>query len=95
MAAVLFLVNKEDAEGPYNIASPNSVSNYNFTRALGRAVARPTLFPMPAFAARFVLGEMADELLLASQKALPKRLKEAGFKCELPYIGEALGRILN
>jgi uncharacterized protein (TIGR01777 family) len=95
VAALLFLLEKEDIEGAYNLVTANPVSNYNFTRALGRAVARPTIFPMPAFAARLVLGEMADALLLASQKVIPKRLKEAGFKFKLPYIGEALGRVLE
>lgn len=95
VAALIFLLEKEDSEGAYNLVSPNSVSNFNFTRALGRAVARPTLFRLPAFAARWVFGEMADQMLLASQKVVPKRLKEAGYKFKLPYIGEALGRVLE
>ena len=95
VAALLFLLENDNCEGAYNLVTPNPVSNYNFTRALGRAVARPTIFPMPAFVARWLLGEMADELLLASQKVQPKRLKEAGYKFKLPYIGEALARVLE
>jgi uncharacterized protein (TIGR01777 family) len=94
-AALVFLLEQEHSEGIYNCCSPNPVSNYNFTRALGRALGRLTLFPLPAFAAKIALGGMAEELLLASQIAAPKRLKEAGFKFGLPYIGEALTRILN
>ncbi len=95
VAAFEFLLEKDDADGPYNFCSPNPVNNQNFTRALGRAVARPAFFPLPAWAAKLALGEMADALLLASQKAAPKRLKEAGFKFQSPYIGETLGKALK
>ncbi|MES2202093.1 MAG: TIGR01777 family oxidoreductase [candidate division FCPU426 bacterium] len=93
--AFALLLEKNDADGPYVFCSPNPVSNANFTKAIGRAVARPAFFRVPAFAARLAFGEMADQLLLASQKALPRRLKEAGYKFQSPYIGETLGKAIK
>ena len=69
--------------GPVNVASPNPVTNAEFTRTLGRVLSRPTLVPMPAFAARLALGEMAEALLLASARLVPERLRQTGyvFRC--------------
>jgi hypothetical protein len=60
--------------GPVNAVSPNPATNLEFTRALGRALSRPTIFPMPAWVARLAFGEMADALLLASARVRPERL---------------------
>lgn len=68
--------------GTFNAASPSPVRNSDYTRTLGRVLGRPTLFPAPAFALRLMLGEMADALLLASQRVIPKHLQEAGFRFE-------------
>jgi hypothetical protein len=65
--------------GPVNAVSPTPVTNLEFTKALGRAISRPTIFPMPAFAARIALGEMADELLLASARVEPTKLMASRF----------------
>jgi uncharacterized protein len=92
--AVLFLLEQSTASGAYNVTAPNPVTNAQFTQSLGRALSRPTVFPMPAFAARLAFGEMADALLLGGQKALPARLKAAGFQWEAPYIGEGLSKVL-
>jgi uncharacterized protein (TIGR01777 family) len=92
--ALLFLLTQPDCSGLYNLTAPNPVSNAQFTLSLGRALSRPTLFPMPAFAARLAFGEMADELLIGGQKALPARLKAAGFQWETPFIGEGLSKVL-
>lgn len=62
------------------------MTNYDFTKGMGRALHRPTLFPMPAFAAKLVLGEMANELLLASTRVTPKKLKEQGFEFHYPEL---------
>jgi uncharacterized protein (TIGR01777 family) len=64
-----------DLAGPVNAVAPNPVTNLEFTRALGRTLSRPTLFPMPAFAARLAFGEMADALLLASTRVVPEKLR--------------------
>lgn len=95
LLAITHLLERQESQGAYNLTSPNPVSNRNFTRALGRALGRPAFIPLPAVLAKLVLGEMAQALLLASQKAMPKRLKSEGFKYELPYLGEALGRVLK
>ena len=84
-----------DLEGPVNLVSPNPVTNKQFTDALGKAIRRPTIFPFPAVAARTVFGEMGDEVLLGSQRALPARLLDAGFVFRYPDLSLALGRALQ
>lgn len=66
--------------GPVNLAAPNPVTNREFTKALGRVLRRPTILPMPAFAARLAFGELADEALLAGQRADPERLRQTNFE---------------
>lgn len=84
-----------DLAGPVNLVSPNPVTNAQFTKALGKAVGRPTVFPFPSFAAKAVFGEMAEEALLTGQRALPARLIDAGFAFEYPEIDSALTRALD
>ena len=80
--------------GPLNVAAPNPVTNAEFTRTLGRVLARPTLFPVPAFAARLALGEMADALLLASARLVPERLLQTGYVFRRPELEGALRHLL-
>jgi len=75
-----FCLHNEKIKGPINIVSPNPVTNKEMTKILGRYLKRPTFIPLPKFAAKMVLGEMADELLLASTKAEPKILIESEFE---------------
>jgi hypothetical protein len=77
-----------------NAVAPSPVTNAEFTRALGRAVRRPTLFAVPAIALRAVLGEMADEILLASERVVPERLLAAGFRFAHPHLEGALSQAL-
>lgn len=93
-AAKLALRN-ESIRGPVNFVSPNPVTNEEFTRALGQALSRPTIMAMPAFAARLAFGEMADEMLLASQRVEPKRLKDAGYEFKYPELGNALRHLIS
>ncbi len=79
VGAILHAMQQQDLEGPVNVTAPEPVTNAEFTRTLGRVLGRPTLFPVPAFAARLALGEMADEMLLASQRVLPTRLTTTGY----------------
>lgn len=81
--------------GPVNLVSPNPVTNSEFTKALGRALHRPTMIPMPAFAARLAFGEMADELLLASTRVEPRKLQASGYAFRHPTIDQALAEILG
>lgn len=83
-----------EISGAVNLVAPNPVTNREFTRALGRVLRRPTVFPLPTMAARAVLGEMADELLLVSQRVSSARLEQSGFQFELPTVQEALAHLL-
>ena len=69
----------EDLEGPVNLTAPEPVRNRDFTRALGRALSRPAFIPAPGFALKLMFGEMANETILASQRAVPSLLVERGF----------------
>ena len=81
--------------GPVNAVAPAPVTNSDYTRALGRALHRPTLFPMPAFAARLAFGEMAEALLLASTRVQPAGLEASGYRFIHPDLESALRRILG
>lgn len=90
-----FALQNKTLRGAVNAVAPNPETNADFTKALSRTLVRPTVFPLPAFAARFLLGEMADELLLASARVLPDRLRSAGYKFRNPRLEEALFQILK
>ena len=93
--AIGFALEDELLCGPVNAVAPRPVTNAEFTRTLGKILGRPTLFPMPAFAARLAFGEMADALLLASTRVQPARLEAAGFQFKHPELEEALRSVLN
>lgn len=78
VAAYLRAVTGE-LEGVFNLTAPNPVTNAEFTKALGRALHRPTVFPVPGFGIKAAFGEMGTEALLGGQRVLPKRLVESGF----------------
>ena len=84
-----------DLSGAVNLCAPNPVTNEQLTHALGRALRRPTVLPLPAFAARLAFGEMADELLLGGQRALPARLLDGGFDFTAPTIDDGLAQALT
>jgi uncharacterized protein (TIGR01777 family) len=81
--------------GPINVISPQPVQNAEFTKTLASALRRPALFPAPAFALRLVLGEMADALLLSSQRVLPKKLESLGYRFLHADLKSALGAVLR
>lgn len=90
----VFAAENPALSGPVNGVSPNAVTNRDFTKALGSAVKRPTLFPAPAFALRLGLGGFA-EVLLASQQVEPKAALDAGFEFDYPTIDSALADIVG
>ena len=94
VAALIYAVENDALRGPVNLTAPQPVTNAELTRTLGRVLRRPTLLPLPAFAAKLVLGELAEEGLLASQRVRPKRLLEAGFEFAYPELEGALRRAL-
>jgi len=79
LGIVAFIIRNEKINGPVNVVSPVSATNRTLTRALGKALNRPTFFPIPSFVAKTVFGEMADEMLLASTRAIPEVLQRAGY----------------
>lgn len=90
---VRWILRTPAADGPINATAPNPVTNATFSRALGRAIHRPALLPTPAFALRLALGEMADALLLSSQRVLPARAVELGFEFRYTNLDSALAAI--
>jgi len=84
----------ESIHGPLNVVSPNPVTNEEFTKTLGEVLSRPTVMSIPAFAARLAFGEMADEMLLVSQRVAPKKLNEAGYQFKHPELESALRHYL-
>ena len=85
----------ESIRGPVNAVAPAPVTNAEFTRTLARVLSRPAIVPMPAFAARLAFGELADALLLSSQRVMPSRLKESGYRFRYPELEGALRHLLN
>jgi uncharacterized protein (TIGR01777 family) len=85
----------ERLRGPVNVAAPGPVQNVEFTRVLARVLHRPAIFPAPAFALRIALGEMADGLLLASQRVMPEKLRAAGYQFRYENLESALRAILG
>lgn len=81
-------------DGPVNLTAPEPVTSAEFVKALGSALHRPTVFPLPAFAVRAAFGEMGQSLLLEGQRVLPARLLDDGFTFTTPTIGEALATAL-
>ena len=95
VGSILHALTTEALRGPVNAVGPQAVTNREFTKALGRALGRPTLFPMPACAARLAFGEMADELLLASQRVEPAKLLASGYQFRFPDLEGALRHLLG
>jgi hypothetical protein len=92
--AMCFLLERSELHGPFNLCSPNPLMAREFFRVLGNAMGRPSWLPVPGFALRIMFGQMAEELILSGQRALPKRLLEAGFAFSYPEAGVALREIV-
>jgi hypothetical protein len=92
--AIQFALSATALSGPVNATAPQPVTNREFTKTLGRVLHRPTIFPMPAFAARLAFGEMADDMLLGGARVEPRALTAAGFQFAYPQLEAALRHIL-
>lgn len=93
--AIKLALNDASLRGPLNIVSPNPVTNEEFTKTLGHVLSRPTALAIPAFAARLAFGEMADEMLLTSQRVIPKKLSDAGYEFQQAELEGALRKHLG
>ncbi len=82
-------VKKEEFSGIINATAPNPVNNKTFTKSLGKVLSRPTIFPMPSFAAEMAFGELST-ILLDGQKVMPERALKLGYKYQYPQIDKAL-----
>jgi NAD dependent epimerase/dehydratase family enzyme len=95
VGALRYALASETLHGPVNFVAPSPVRNAEFTKTLGQELSRPTFFPIPEFGARLVFGEMADALLLSSQRVDASRLKEAGYHFVHSRLRPALSHVLK
>jgi uncharacterized protein (TIGR01777 family) len=95
VGAIQHILKSNRLQGPVNVVSSQPVTNAEFTRILAQVLHRPAIFPMPAFAARLAFGQMADELLLASQKVEPAKLIASGYSFQYPDLRKSLEGILQ
>jgi uncharacterized protein (TIGR01777 family) len=94
VGAIKFALTNDLLQGPVNFVAPNPVRNAEFTKTLGKALSRPTIFPIPAFGVRLAFGEMADALLLSSQRVEPTKLGESGYQFQWSNLDDALRRAI-
>ncbi|MCX6031228.1 MAG: TIGR01777 family oxidoreductase [Chloroflexi bacterium] len=94
VAAIRFLIENRSATGAFNLAAPNPLTNAGFGKILGKVMGRPSFVPVPGFALRLLLGEMATTVL-DGQRAVPRRLLESGFTFRFPDAEAALRDLLK
>jgi len=93
--AIIFLMEREDLSGAFNLTAPHPVLQKDFSRILGKVMKRPSWLPAPGFVLRLLFGEMAEETLLSGQRVVPKRLLDSGFRFLYPELEPALKEILG
>jgi len=89
VGALLFCLDHEGASGPVNLTAPEPVTNKEFSRALGRVLHRPAVVPVPGAALRLLFGEMAS-IITVSQRAVPRRLEQLGYRFRQPSLEQSL-----
>jgi uncharacterized protein len=92
---IVFALQNDSLQGPVNVVSPEPARNEEFVRALGEELHRPTIFPLPAFTVRMLMGEMGEAALLGSTRVEPARLKAAGYQFRHPHLRDALRAALG
>ena len=90
IGVILYCIEHEQVSGAVNGTAPNPVTNRVFTKTLGKVLKRPTLFPMPAFIVKRLMGQMGEELLLAGKKVLPVKITKEGYQFKYAQLEEAL-----
>ena len=92
--ALFHLMTSENIQSPVNIVSPEPVTNREFTKILAKVLHRPAIIPVPAFVLKILLGQVAEEILLSSTRAIPQLLMGSGFKFKYPALEDALNKCL-
>ena len=92
--AIRYLIDNENAAGPFNLSAPIPLTNAEFSRVLGRVLKRPAIMPTPGFAVRLVFGEMST-VVLNGQRVIPQRLQRLGFTFRFPEAEAALRDLLG
>ena len=95
VGAIVHLLGADATSGAVNVVAPEAATNREFTRALASALRRPAVAPVPAFALRLLLGELAGETVLASQRAVPERLQSSGYEFAQPTLETGLAAALS
>ena len=95
VGSIVHVLTDKTVEGPVNVGSPNPMTNAEYTKVLGKVLGRPAVLPLPAPAARIMLGEVANALLLASQRMQPARLQATGYAFRYPQLVGALRHLLG
>jgi uncharacterized protein (TIGR01777 family) len=95
VAAMLFILQNDSLRGPVNAVGPAPVRNAEFVRALGKVLHRPTIFPLPEWVVKTLLGEMGEELLLTSARVMPAKLNAAGYRFAHSELQDALRAALR
>ncbi|MFT4650148.1 MAG: hypothetical protein ACI8XX_000087 [Polaribacter sp.] len=91
---ILYCINHDNLKGAINGTSPNPVINQVFTKTLGTALKRPTIFPMPKMVVQLLLGQMGEELLLAGKRVLPRKILDAGYNFQYKKLEDALKNVI-
>ncbi|MFO7557739.1 MAG: TIGR01777 family oxidoreductase [Desulfobacterales bacterium] len=95
LGSIYHILKNEAIEGPVNIVAPNPVTNTEFTKTLGKVLARPALFTIPSAAIKMAFGEMGQEILLASTRVMPEKLLKTGYRFNTPCLETALRQMLG
>ena len=94
VSIILYCINHDSLKGAINGTSPNPVINQVFTKTLGTALKRPTIFPMPEIVVKLLMGQMGEELLLAGKRVLPRKILDAGYDFQYKTLKHALKNIV-
>ncbi|MBL0926336.1 MAG: TIGR01777 family protein [Phycisphaerales bacterium] len=95
VGAILHVLMRQDLQGPVNLCAPECPSNREFVRAIGRAIHRPAVMPMPAWALRLMFGQPLAEGALASARVIPRELTESGYTFRHPTLDGTLAHVLG
>ena len=94
IGAIRFLIENDKARGPFNLTSPHPITNAEMSRDIGKVLHRPAFVPVPGFAMRLALGELAQLLLLGGQRVVPQRLQQMGYAFQFAEPEPALRNLL-